>query len=478
MPKLFAELWLIVLLATPGLYCQWAPKRDVPNDLSDETCSLEELDHSTLIECDRDSICKDRATGYANGRDEYAFDLVHIYSSRDGDRLKFEPLQPMNLIEGEFARSFNINTTLTVMVSPSDRLATRKVHGFGATLNLGHLLVSLKDGSLSKTYKPLLNDFYSNSGAKASMLRLVLSNETVASQEIGRVIQAIDELLVDVMGPARKIELILDLGPLDWSAQVEESMRVLSESLGPVRAIDMLTLANNSQSFMSQKPNVDASDTKGTSMSVDTARRVRSFQEAVGVVEGKELASIRTLVIETESPSSYDILDDVRRSGNFTIITVTRPRARGSLLGDWHNAKDYAVEMLNHLKHGVNGVIEPSSVLNLLSEHASGNAHDASLYDLEPSSHGTHLRGPMYYAMSHFSRYLPRGSRLLEIDLFTQPNMFAAHYAAFLDPSGRIVTIVLNDNDHMLPFRLSVDGKIMAYTVVKQKSFNTFVLKQ
>lgn len=84
----------------------------------------------------------------------------------------------------------------------------------------------------------------------------------------------------------------------------------------------------------------------------------------------------------------------------------------------------------------------------------------------------------MFYSISHFSRYLPKGTLLLETSLFTQPNMFAAQYSAFLTPSNDIVTIVLNDNDHLLPFRVSVDGVIKIYTGLKPKSFNTFVLRR
>lgn len=481
MPNFFAKFPLILLLGIPGLYCQWTPKQDaITNDLNDNTCSLEELNHSILVECDQDSVCKDnRPTGEASNQNEFAHNLMHIYSSRCGDRLKIESLEVMNLIENDFERSFNINTTLTVITDRVERLSSsQKVYGFGATLDLSDLLRSRQDGSLSRSYKPLIYDLISDAGAKISMLRLVLTNETITSPDFEQVIQVIDELLVDVGGTGRRIELILDLGSLEWSAQVEETLTKMSKNLGPIKAIGSLTLANNPKLISPQRSDIAASNVTDTSIMANTAPRVRSFSDAANFVEGKNLVNLNKLIIETDLPSPYDILEQVRQSGNFSIITVTRPRLRTSLLGDWHNAKDHAVEILNHLKHGSNGIIEPSSTLNIAPGQTSGNAHDASLYNLDPFTNGTHLRGPMFYAMSHFSRYLPQDSIPLRTDLFTQPNMFAAHYAAFLDPSDRIVTIVLNDNDHMLPFRLSVDGKIKAYTLLKPKSFNTFMLKR
>lgn len=481
MPNFFWKFRLILLLSISGHYCQWAPRQDtISNDLSDKTCSLEELDHSILVECDQDSNCKkNRPTGGAANQEEFSYNLVHIYSSRCGDRLNYKPLEVMNLIENDFDRSFNINSTLTVLTSPSERLTSSNyVYGFGATLNLVDLLRSLQDGTLSRSYKPLMNDLFSDSGARISILRLVLSNETIACMDIGKVIQVLDELLVDVGGSGKKIDLILDLGSLEWSASVDETLTQMSKDLGPIRAIESLTLANNSRSFFSQGSNIVASNVTDTSMMANIAPRVRSFSEAANFVQGQKLINLNKLIIETDSPSPYDILNQVRQSGNFSIFTVTRPRLRRSLLGDWHNAKDYAVEILNHLIHGSNAIIDPSSTLNVVPGQTPGDARDAPLYNIDPPTLRTHLRGPMYYAMSQFSRYLPRNSIPLKTDLFTQPNMFAAHYAAFLDPLDRIVAIVLNDNDHMLPFRLAVDGEIKAYILLKPKSFNTFILKR
>ena len=79
--------------------------------------------------------------------------------------------------------------------------------------------------------------------------------------------------------------------------------------------------------------------------------------------------------------------------------------------------------------------------------------------------------------MGHFSKYLVPGSRRLDAELSTQPNMFAADYMAFITPKKHIVTIVLNNNGHDLPFRLAIDKNIRIHVMLKSKSFNTFVIK-
>lgn len=480
MAKSLIEIALVLLIGATGCKSQWLAetKVETQQDQGNATCSSDELNHSILVECDQELFCKgDQTTGAESSKREYAFNLVHVSSSRDGDRLKIEPIEVFNFEENDFERSFNVNTTLTVFTRQQS--PAHKVKGFGATLDLADLMRCFQDGVFERNYKQIISDLFGPFGARFTTLRLVLTPKTVANSDLGSLIERLDQLFVAV-GVKSEIELLLDLETMEWSAEVTETLTSIKKKLDSVKAIKSLTLANNSRILSNYPPTsaINSANETEIGLSVDTAHRVGSlvdaanFVDSLSIVERKDLNKI---IVQTGTSTPYNTLDHLRQSGEYDIITLAQPRPETSIPGDWQNAKDYAVEIMNLLKHGSNGVIESLSAICLLDR--SDKDQDASLYSLH-QNYGTYLRGPMFYSISHFSRYLPKGTLLLETSLFTQPNMFAAQYSAFLTPSNDIVTIVLNDNDHLLPFRVSVDGVIKIYTGLKPKSFNTFVLKR
>lgn len=466
----------ILLISATSCKSQWLREHPQNAHLDPEfgTCSSDELNHSNLVACTQDGCNGDQTTGAISN---HVQDLVHVVSSKDGDRLKVEPIEVLNIIENDFERSFNVNTTLTVLTKP--KLPSHSVGGFGATLNMVNLLNCLKRGILEQNYRSIISDLFGSSGAKHSTLRLILSRETISDNGISDLIERLDKVLVDVGVSTNNVELLLDLESMEWSTEVTETLTAIEKKLDSVRAIKSLTLASNSKILSTHTPDPKRSNSSDTNLvlSVDTAHRVVSlhdaanFVDSLSTVERKDLSKI---IVQAGNSTPYNILDHLRASGDFKVVTVAQPRPKTNMAGDWQNAKDYAVEIMNLLKHGSNHVVEP---LSSVDPTGFSWSQDASLYSLHEYG-GAYLRGPMFYAMSHFSRYLPPDTLPLETSLFTQPNMFAAQYAAYLTPSNDIVTIVLNDNDYLLPFRMSFDGVIKIYTGIKAKSFNTFVLKR
>lgn len=52
------------------------------------------------------------------------------------------------------------------------------------------------------------------------------------------------------------------------------------------------------------------------------------------------------------------------------------------------------------------------------------------------------IKQPMFYAMGHFSKFVPRGSRLVEV--YNQKWFSNFKYLGFLTPSNTVVVIVYN----------------------------------
>lgn len=84
----------------------------------------------------------------------------------------------------------------------------------------------------------------------------------------------------------------------------------------------------------------------------------------------------------------------------------------------------------------------------------------------------------MFYAIGHFSRYITPGSIRLKTKLLSAPNMFDLHETAFLTPDNYIVQVVINANQHPVPFRVGLDKKTKLEVLLESKSFSTFILNR
>ena len=90
----------------------------------------------------------------------------------------------------------------------------------------------------------------------------------------------------------------------------------------------------------------------------------------------------------------------------------------------------------------------------------------------------TYYRNPMFYAIGHFSRYVTPGSIRLQAKLFSAPNMYDLHQVAFMTPDNYLVQVVINGNQHPVPFRVGVNKRTKLEVMLDKKSFHTFILSK
>lgn len=82
---------------------------------------------------------------------------------------------------------------------------------------------------------------------------------------------------------------------------------------------------------------------------------------------------------------------------------------------------------------------------------AKNNVDSAILIDTSSSPANTFYRNPMYYALGHFSKFIPPGA----VRVKTTLQGTAATATSFVDAArGRVAVVVQNRNDHSEPIEL------------------------
>lgn len=449
--------------------------QDNGSDPVDETtCGTDELNHSILVECSRLKCTSGPSSGPSNVIwPSKSSQIVHIYSTRSGARFAQNILPNLNYEESGLERSLNINTTMYILTARNFS-TDRSVVGFGATLDTTKLLLSLEEGSFERTHTLIIEDLIgeSDSSGHLTILRLPMRPDHVTNHNLTRLFDELDGQFAKLRSSER-IKIVIDYKQFQKRNTVLfDAIRLFSDISVRLRNSEIWALAIEQQ---------DLNDTGGQlfehihkALPNVLILGSTKLRQAPYFVDHSFRPKVQGLLLKSEPSTPYNILDYLRHADEkFTLLSIGTNRPRTRDYGDWQNARDCAVELMNHLKHGSVGFIEEFSAVDVLGDPKE---LDSSIYSLHPS-HMIHFKGPLFYAIGHFSRYLKAGSQQLNVNVFTQPNMFAAHYTAMLTPTGYVVAIVLNDNEHLLPFRLALDNKILVYAHIEAKSFNTFLIK-
>lgn len=467
---------VLFILSTPSMKIEhhvWAlDAQDVPSEamkvstITEPTlCKDDELNHSNLIECN-DHGCKASEAepvwptiNQGDGRPK----IIHVYSSKAGDRLVVEHSEDLNYVESYEERNFDINTTLQVENKP-----VQKIEGFGTTIDLNEL------GSMSPDFKRnILNELFSKDRLGLSILRVQILKEAIFNgsfadyiKDLGLSLPTKEQLKSE--SPAK---LVIFVDDVMGSQEDLEALTVL-ETISYGQSLDLFAVVLNHENFILSELNMmrDVFSRNGVFVNAKAADPSDIYLAL------KESDIYNGLVLKWENWVPYDTMISFREvMNNNLLLTVSSDRLDATNEpGDWQNSQNYAVQILNHFKHTSNGFIDNPPMVNLFSE---SNFQDRPIYSLHQND-GLYFKGPLYYALGHFSRYIMPGSELLEASLDTQPNMFAAQFGAFRTPDKHIVVVVLNDNEHLLPFRVRLwNSKVVFKAELKPKSFNTIIIK-
>lgn len=445
------------------------------------TCGPEELNHSVLVECNR-TLCGPVHQQIQRLRpSDNSDEVLLISSSHAGIRLAPTSLINMNLIEDPWAKLLDINTTFTIKTNPgNNNNNNNRIVGFGAS-------ISLNKWDESKHSLVMEDLFGTPTGAGLNLLRIYADAGHADLRKLVKMLQEVDQLVANLRNYNTQIDLlkiVLDLGKSQRSTAFVNEIPSILDSLSSIEiyavVFECMDLSSHEVSYAHYYELV-RSRFRNTMIlaSVDIDEAPACIMN--DSMKTSALSNFDGLLLRAKTSHPYNILDYIKSEmQNKVILTLGSVKPKTRDYGDWFNAQNHVIEIMNHLKHGSLGYIEQSTVNDVLMEETP-STNDSSLYNLNMPYKLFHYQGPMYYAMSHFSRYIMPRSQILTSELFTQPNMFSAHYAGFRTHDNHIVAIVLNSNDHLLPFRLEIDKegtrRVVGHVGLEPKSFNTLIVR-
>lgn len=431
-------------------------------------CNTDDLNHSKLVECKLTQCDSEPAERTKLLASESRGKFLHMVSSRNGDRFSSHLLDSLDYVQTNYEKSMDINTTFYVDTTRRHH----KIHGFGTTIDLTSISDHNGDAKIQEIIKQLFA-VQKTDGIQLSLLRIPISRETLTEGRVMRALNAVDEALSKSLGDGVRLKLVLTFEY--WpSTSIKDIEALESISLEGFKALECWAVAIPclpSQGVVSEGLWDFIRDrcfgTKNMLVHVAINKAAQCVKQMRPGVNG--------LLIESDFESPYNSIDQVfKLRKDLGLISIGSPKTLIGDYGNWQTAQHHAVEIMNHLKHDSLGFIEARSIVDVFASEPA--VQDGSIYKLG-SGYETYFKGPLFYAMGHFSRHVVPGSIRLDAEISTQPNMFAADYMAFLTPKRDVVVVVLNDNEHDLPFRLAIDQRIRFHVMLQSKSFNTFVIK-
>ena len=155
---------------------------------------------------------------------------------------------------------------------------------------------------------------------------------------------------------------------------------------------------------------------------------------------------------------------------------------QGPKAGLWDRAAHYASDILKDLENHAVGWTDWNLILDVQGgPNWAKNVVDAPLLlpvtsvDAPRGSVGSFVKNTQYYAMAHFSKYLPPGSSRIQ-QIIKKPLLSRILSTAFVTPNGRIVVIVVNNGDDSI-VSIGVGGSSSNLSIlVAADSINTIVL--
>jgi len=127
----------------------------------------------------------------------------------------------------------------------------------------------------------------------------------------------------------------------------------------------------------------------------------------------------------------------------------------------WSNAERYGNSMINDFNSGTVGWTDWNILLN-----ENGGPNHVQNFCFAPIHADTQnnelIYTPTYYYIGHFSKFIEPGAKRVS----TTVSRSTLESTSFQNPSGEIVTVVMNRTDEAIPFKLIVDDVEIALEIV------------
>ncbi|XP_063240973.1 lysosomal acid glucosylceramidase-like isoform X2 [Bacillus rossius redtenbacheri] len=163
-------------------------------------------------------------------------------------------------------------------------------------------------------------------------------------------------------------------------------------------------------------------------------------------------------------------------SDKFILYTEACIFHRGSsmvLLGSWERAERYAKSILQVINHWSSGWVEWNLALSMTGGPSwYGNSADSPI--IVNATAGEFYKQPMFYAIGHFSAFVPPGSRRVSLAASADKDVQSA---AFLRPDGAVVVVFLNTNSAVVEVAVKDSSKGSLTANLPARSISTLLYK-
>lgn len=141
-------------------------------------------------------------------------------------------------------------------------------------------------------------------------------------------------------------------------------------------------------------------------------------------------------------------------------------------LGSWERGQRYILDIIENLSHWVVGWVDWNIALN---DHGAPNWAknfvDSPIIVMPQSDE--FYKQPMFYAISHFSKFVPRGSYRISMEFENNQDIKAI---AFLTPDQRIVVVAVNKASYPIAITVKdTNTNDMVNVCLPANSFNTLL---
>ncbi|KAG1703668.1 Glucosylceramidase [Nymphon striatum] len=148
------------------------------------------------------------------------------------------------------------------------------------------------------------------------------------------------------------------------------------------------------------------------------------------------------------------------------------------LLGSWTRAEEYAQDIISDLNHYAIGWIDWNLDLDLEGgPNWVNNFVDSPIIVNVTKGRAEFLKQPMFYALGHFSKFLPTGS--VRVDSVIRINNVDG--VAFETPDNHVVLILLNKNSDQVSISIDTDVNQQIPIAIKEmmpaNSIQTYIWK-
>ncbi len=144
----------------------------------------------------------------------------------------------------------------------------------------------------------------------------------------------------------------------------------------------------------------------------------------------------------------------------------------GVKLGSWTSGERYGHHMIGDLNHWCSGWMD----WNMLLDETGGPNHVGNYCDapiIADWKNDKIYYQSSYYYIGHFSKYIRPGARRIGHSVYSD----ALECAAFQNPDGGLIAVVLNRTDSAVPYTLRLKGEL-AHLQSAAHSIQTLILKE